>query len=148
WSVRVPRTVKDNYLRVRETREFLSQDLGHAPSTEEIAAEAGLGVGEVREALEAAFSFRPLPLNPGSTAEHPELDALLARPCRELELAEDRGLAAALLAQLPAREQRMLWLRFGHNLTQQEIAVKLGTSQMTLSRRLTRTLDALRSLAA
>jgi RNA polymerase sigma-B factor len=147
WIVRVPRSVKDNYVRVRETREILFQDLGHAPSMEEIAAGAGLGVGEVCEALDAARSFRPLPLTPSPISEDRDLANVLASPCRELELAEDRRLVAALLSRLPARERRMLWLRFGHDLSQREIAVELGTSQMQVSRLLARTLDTLRRLA-
>jgi RNA polymerase sigma-B factor len=145
--VRVPRSVKDNYVRVRETTEILLQDLGHVPSTEEVAACSGLEVGQVCEALDAARSFRPLPLNPSSTSEDRDLEDLLAGPCRELQLAEDRSLVAALLSRLPAREQRVLWLRFGQNLSQAEIAVEIGTSQMTVSRLLARNLETLRRLA-
>jgi RNA polymerase sigma-B factor len=148
WIIRVPRSVKDNYVRVRETTEILFQDLGHAPSIEEIAAGAGLGVGQVCEALDAARSFRPLPLNESPTSEDRDLEEVLAGPCRELQLAEDRTLVAALLSRLPARERRVLWLRFGLNLSQAEIAVEIGTSQMTVSRLLARNLETLRRLAA
>jgi RNA polymerase sigma-B factor len=47
--------------------------------------------------------------------------------------------------ELPAREQRILLLRFYGNLTQEEIAAKLGISQMHVSRLQARALARLRN---
>ena len=49
-----------------------------------------------------------------------------------------------LLAQLSAREQRIVAMRFLDNRTQQEIADAVGISQMHVSRLLTRILGRLR----
>jgi RNA polymerase sigma-B factor len=46
--------------------------------------------------------------------------------------------------ELPAREQRILLLRFYGNLTQAEIGERLGISQMHVSRLLARALGYLR----
>ena len=46
--------------------------------------------------------------------------------------------------ELPAREQRILTMRFYGNLTQAEIGQRLGISQMHVSRLLTRALGYLR----
>lgn len=51
---------------------------------------------------------------------------------------------APLLWRLPARERRMLALRFYGNLTQREIAEEMGVSQMHVSRLLSRALGWLR----
>ncbi len=49
-----------------------------------------------------------------------------------------------LIAELPARDRRILSLRFTANMTQSEIGEELGISQMHVSRLLTRTLNRLR----
>ena len=50
-----------------------------------------------------------------------------------------------LLEQLPAREKKILMLRFFGNMTQSQIAAELGISQMHVSRLLARTLAQLRT---
>jgi RNA polymerase sigma-B factor len=47
---------------------------------------------------------------------------------------------------LPERERRILFLRFGEDLTQSEIADRIGVSQMQVSRLLRRSLQRLRDL--
>ena len=49
-----------------------------------------------------------------------------------------------LLARLPPREQRLLRLRFFDDLTQREIAERLGLSQMHVSRLIRLAIDELR----
>jgi RNA polymerase sigma-B factor len=48
------------------------------------------------------------------------------------------------IRDLPARERRILYLRFFRGLTQTQIAAELGISQMHVSRLLSRTLATLR----
>ena len=54
------------------------------------------------------------------------------------------GVAVALLATIPARERRILILRFFGNMTQSQIAADIGISQMHVSRLLSQTLAKLR----
>jgi RNA polymerase sigma-B factor len=49
------------------------------------------------------------------------------------------------LAQLPAREQRILELRFARGMSQSQIASEVGVSQMHVSRLLAKSLAVLRS---
>jgi len=63
----------------------------------------------------------------------------------ELEHIEIRESIKPLLEALPAREKRILLLRFFRNKTQSEIAEEIGVSQMHVSRLLSRTLDQLRA---
>ncbi len=49
-----------------------------------------------------------------------------------------------LLAALPARERRILALRFFHGMTQSQIAEEIGISQMHVSRLLAKSLAVLR----
>ena len=50
-----------------------------------------------------------------------------------------------LIEGLPAREKRILLLRFFGGMTQSQIAEEIGVSQMHVSRLLNRTLEQLRS---
>ncbi|HUF83585.1 MAG TPA: sigma-70 family RNA polymerase sigma factor, partial [Acidimicrobiia bacterium] len=54
---------------------------------------------------------------------------------------------SSLLAELPEREQTIVYLRFFSGLTQSEIAEQVGISQMHVSRLLARSLDLLRERA-
>jgi len=59
---------------------------------------------------------------------------------------EDRDVVERGLARLPARERRLLELRFRGELTQSEIAGELGISQMHVSRLLRGALARLRDV--
>src|SRR5690606_7247706 len=66
-------------------------------------------------------------------------------PC--YRLLEDAMAVRPLLAALPERERDVLRMRFFDNLTQVQIAERIGVSQMQVSRILTRTLTRLREEA-
>ena len=68
----------------------------------------------------------------------------LGGPDSDLELVDDKVTVTDLLMRLPARERRMLALRFYGNRTQADIAAELGISQMHVSRLLSRALGWLR----
>jgi RNA polymerase sigma-B factor len=53
-----------------------------------------------------------------------------------------------LVQRLPDRERELLRLRFDEQLTQSEIAGRIGVSQMHVSRLLSSTLEQLRRLAS
>ena len=61
-----------------------------------------------------------------------------------LEQVEDALAIESLLAVLDERERRILVLRFQHDLTQSEIAARVGLSQMHVSRLLGRAIARLR----
>src|SRR3954469_21474880 len=57
------------------------------------------------------------------------------------ERLEDRDVLGRAMRALPAREKRILALRFAQDLTQDEIAQDVGISQMHVHRLLTRALE-------
>ena len=59
----------------------------------------------------------------------------------------DLALIAPTLAALPARDRIVLHLRFVEDLTQAEIAERVGVSQMHVSRLIRRALERLRTVA-
>jgi RNA polymerase sigma-B factor len=66
---------------------------------------------------------------------------------RRLELVENRTVVDAALHALPERERQILYLRFEEDLTQAQIAERVGVSQMHVSRLIRRALSRLRTVA-
>ncbi len=144
WAVRVPRRLQESGLKVGRAVSTLSQELGRSPTVHEVAVRTGLGDEEVLEAMDAinAYSAQSLDApvdDDGTTA----LDRL-----RDDDDSLDRLVGWASVApairSLPARERRILYLRFFHGQTQSEIAKEVGMSQMHVSRLLAKTLHQLR----
>lgn len=149
WAVRVPRSLQEAVLEVSRATRELSQRLGHEPGAAEIAEETGMSEEEVREAQAAGGAYRSTSLSaiaPGSDAETTLLDRI-GMEDGSLGLVDEWSTVAGLIGRLPEREQRILSLRFGHDLTQSEIAAIIGVSQMHVSRLLAGALARLRALA-
>lgn len=148
WSVRVPRGLKESALRVRKASAELEQELGRAPSVEELARRCDLEADEVIEALQAtdALSATSLdaPLSDEEDARSPA--SFLGDVDPEMEVAEGWQFILPALEKLPERERRILALRFFEDMTQSEIAEEVGISQMHVSRLLRRSLEQLRQL--
>ncbi|MDQ3404986.1 MAG: SigB/SigF/SigG family RNA polymerase sigma factor [Actinomycetota bacterium] len=140
WSVRVPRRLKDLHRGVATAGDELTQRLGRAPTPSEIGRHLGVSTEDVYEGLEAGQVYRSVPLDDVLPAEagplHAE-DSALA----EVEIQET---LRPLIRCLPERERCILALRFVRNMTQTQIAERLGISQMHVSRLLSRTLVTLR----
>jgi RNA polymerase sigma-B factor len=73
---------------------------------------------------------------------------LLGEVDESMELLEGWASLAPAIRDLPARERRVLYLRFFGGLTQSEIAEEIGVSQMHVSRILSQTLAILRGSMA
>jgi RNA polymerase sigma-B factor len=146
WQVRVIRPVQELLLEMRSAAEELTHELGRQPSDNEMAARLGITAKELREARQAADGFSALSLNaPVSGLDDPaELADLLGAEDPDVERTVDMEAVASHWEQLPRREQRILAMRFYGNLTQAEIADRLGISQMHVSRLEARALAQLR----
>jgi RNA polymerase sigma-B factor len=144
WTVRVPRRVQENYLRLREAAGSLEQVLGRSPSLADLAGFTDLTEEDVLTAAQAGNSFFPLSLD-GPSDERGSVENRITLPCRELESFEARTVVASLLSGLPERERQIVGLRYYQGLTQQQIASRMGMSQMYVSRLLARSLKAMRN---
>jgi RNA polymerase sigma-B factor len=145
WTVRVPRSVRDNYLRVQAAIDTLNQSLGRTPQPSDVAAHTGISEEAVREAIDAGRSFTVVSLDDTPDGQPGPLESRLAQPCTELDSAEARMLATALLERLPHSQRRIVSLRFDRELSQSQIASELGISQMQVSRLLARSLNTMRT---
>jgi RNA polymerase sigma-B factor len=144
WSMRVPRRLKDLQGPIRQAVAVLSSGLGRAPRPSEIAAELNIDLDEVIEALTAQHAYAADSLDALLGGTDLALGDLLGRVDESLETAGYRQSLRAALDELPDRERTILILRFFGDLTQTQIAEKVGLSQMHISRLLTQTLRVLR----
>jgi RNA polymerase sigma-B factor len=146
WSMRVPRRLKDMHVSINSVVAELSQGLGRAPKPSEIAARLGVPTAEVLEGLEAAQAYRSSSLDEMLSSEEggATLGELLGEADAELDRVEYQQALEPLLSELPQRERTILMLRFFGNMTQTQIADRVGISQMHVSRLLAQTLVRLR----
>ncbi|EOM76685.1 SigB/SigF/SigG family RNA polymerase sigma factor [Rhodococcus rhodnii] len=146
WAVRVPRRMKELHLSIGQAVSALSQSLGHAPTASEIADYLGLDTEEVAQGLVAGNAYKTVSVE-STTSERPgELSVVdtLGEYDAALENVENHETLRPLLEALPDRERAVVMLRFFGNMTQTQIAERVGVSQMHVSRLLTRTLAQLR----
>jgi RNA polymerase sigma-B factor len=141
WMVRVPRRIQNLHLHLNALITDLAQLLERSPTIEEIADAAGVPEEDVLEALEAANCYRPntLDLAPAGGDASDRVES----PDDEVGAADDRLTLLPLIEHLPRDQQRIVYLRYFEDLTQADIAAKLGISQMQVSRLLTRSLATL-----
>jgi RNA polymerase sigma-B factor len=144
WAVRVPRRLQELNLRLGTVIGKLSQDLQRSPTIAEISIAAEATEDEVLEALDSAHAYSLISLDAQTGEESLSYHEQIGSDDEALEALEDRISVGPLLKELPARERRMLYLRFFKGLTQSEIADQLGISQMHVSRLLAKTLATLR----
>jgi RNA polymerase sigma-B factor len=135
WAVRPPRSRQEHYLRVCRAREELTQELGRGPTPTEIAERTDLLLDEVLGAIEAGGARTPNALEPARDGED-------AGTVRAEVMSWDGSYAAfeshadlhRAVGVLDDRERGVLHLRFIDELSQPEIASRLGISQSYVSR--------------
>jgi RNA polymerase sigma-B factor len=146
WTVRVSRPLQELSVKVARVTEALTARLGRAPTAAELAEALGVGIEQVLEALASATAHRPVPLDRPSRDRDDDPRALVAVDEQGFARVEDAVAVDSLLDRLPAFERLVVTLRFREDLLLREIAQLLGTSQMQISRTLTKAITTLQSL--
>jgi RNA polymerase sigma-B factor len=145
WSIRVPRRLQELRLAITAANATLTHTLGRLPTVADIAAHLNVTEEDVLEGLEGARAYSATSLStPVSTDSATELGETLGGEDHEFELTELRIALGPAMAVLDERDRTILTLRFYGNLTQQQIAEKVGISQMHVSRLITKALLKLR----
>lgn len=149
WSVHVPRGNQERALRVRDAQEVLANEHGRAPTVNQIAEYLEMSSNEVIDALMALQAYESLSLDaprPGADDDAITYGDAVGGEDERYELIELDATVVSVLDQIPAREREILRMRFVEDLTQTQIAARVGVSQMQVSRLLRRSLDQLREL--
>ncbi len=148
WTIRPPRDVQRAHTRLVRTGASLERY--DTPTLEGLATQVEESVEVVREALSARTCFTLLSLDQPTGAaegEGPTPD-VADDGDRSQEQAEARLLVQPLVASLDRRDQQILHWRFVEELSQRDIAERLGLSQIQVSRLLQRVLTQMRGALA
>jgi RNA polymerase sigma-B factor len=147
WVVRVPRPQQELGLKAERAAEHLSGRLGRWPTIPELADMLGATDEEVLDALAAITACRPVSLEAPVTEDEDGGETVgdtIGGPDGGYGRAEHRVVLDGLLNDLSSRDREIVRLRFEEDLTQQQIADRVGVSQMQVSRILSRSLPRLR----
>jgi RNA polymerase sigma-B factor len=148
WAMRVPRGLQELSLSVEAAIAEIEPSLGRPPTTSEIAAYLRVTSEAVVEALEIAHTRSMASYDElGFDDEEGPFSRTLGAEDPGYGLVDDLVTIAPAYAALTAREQEILRLRFGGDLSQSEIAARLGVSQMHISRLIRRALDTMAELS-
>jgi RNA polymerase sigma-B factor len=144
WSAHVPRGAQELALRVQKVAGELTDRHGRSPTVTEIARELEVELEPVLQALEASRAHYATSMDaPTNASEADDSEPLTLHdqtgvPDTGYSLVETSTSLAAGIARLPFIEREAITLRLQDDLTQSEIAERLGCSQMQVSRLLRR----------
>jgi RNA polymerase sigma-B factor len=149
WSVHVPRGAQEQALKVQEVHEHLATKAARPPTVQELAEYLELAVEDVLDALETAAAHHSVSLDAPCEDRDEESGSLvdvLGQEDGRYELVEGTAAISVAARKLTPRERRVLALRFACDMTQTQIARRIGLSQMQVSRILRRAVTRLREL--
>jgi RNA polymerase sporulation-specific sigma factor len=134
-AVKVSRSLKHKAYNINKAKEELTAKLNREPTINEIANKLEISKEEIVVALEAVQEptsiYSPIYEKEGSSIE---LIDQLAASNEEYEKEINRMDLQELIQNLESRERLILKLRFFDELTQSEVAERIGVSQVQVSR--------------
>lgn len=142
WSIRPPR-------RIQELKSELAADVSNdrlnATSVNALADQHRASASEVTDALTSSSCYHADSLDAPTPFSESARVELISDGADEQARAEQVIDLRRGLASLRAGDRKLIGMRFFEQLTQQEIANRLGISQMQVSRRLNRLMTFLRT---
>lgn len=144
WAVHVARGAQERSKAIQDAIARLSREHGRPPTVRQLAQYLELSEEEILDGLQVAHAYTAssldAPTQNGEDEEETTLGSTLGSYDQGYKRVENDILIEDALATLTEREQRLLKLRFVHELTQAQIGEQLGVSQMQVSRLLRSTL--------
>ncbi|MBW0271775.1 RNA polymerase subunit sigma [Nocardia sp. MH4] len=151
WALHVPRRDKELYGWLRPATEKLTRELDRSPTAYELADELGVDITDVTRAMTASEAHHTrsldLPVPDADGGPGMSIADSIGDEDPFYALTEDALTVGPLLAQLSDEDRQLLSWRYYDSLTQSDIAERVGLSQMSVSRKLTRILTRLRAQA-
>jgi RNA polymerase sigma-B factor len=149
WALHVDRSAQERARKIADTRREIAMRPGRAPTVGELAEYLECSHEEVLDGLQAGEAFDTVSLDaprPGDSEGNASRLEAIGDDDDRMELIDDQVTIFAAAQRLPRREREILFLRFSEDLTQTEIADRVGVSQMHVSRLLRRSLQRLREV--
>ena len=134
WSVHVPRSLKDLHSGLGKAAAALAGRLGRNPTADELAEDVGYNVEVVLEALELRSAYRPTSISAPIDTDGTTIDPPATEADTDVDHTIDAVVVRELMNELSQRERTILYLRYFGQLSQSEIAERVGISQVHVSR--------------
>jgi RNA polymerase sigma-B factor len=144
WTVRPTRRIQELQAAVTGATEAISQELGRTPTLGDLAEALDQPADDLGEAVAAHGCYSPKSLDAPLPSGESPFAAVLGHDDGGFDTAEAHVVLVAAIRKLPERDRQILGMRFFHDLTQRQIAAEVGTTQMQVSRVLTRIMTRLR----
>nr|WP_277350815.1 sigma-70 family RNA polymerase sigma factor [Rhodococcus sp. HNM0569] len=149
WPVHVSRHVRDMHARVGRAVDTLCNELGRAPRVSELAEHLGMPHDETSDLLLACDTYRVESLDTPAHVDSPTpVGDTIADDAHDTIDAESRVMLQHAIRTLTPQRKKIVYLRFVEDLTQSQIAKRVGCSQMQISRELRSSLSEMRSALA
>ncbi|MFQ6097774.1 MAG: SigB/SigF/SigG family RNA polymerase sigma factor [Armatimonadota bacterium] len=150
WHIKVPRRLQELVMQTKRAIEELTSLKGRSPTYPELARALNVPEHDVIEAVELSQQYEPAPID-GLTSDDDDAGDGYSQDRtggldQSLESLGERAELDAAIDRLPERERLIIRLRFFGELSQTEIAQRLGISQMHVSRLQHRALARLRRM--
>lgn len=143
--IKVSRSIKENQHRVYLAREKIEKELGREPSLKEIAEMLGMPPEEVAMTLDSAAEVESLYR---TVYQSEGTDISIIDKIPEKENAEEhllnRIFLEEILGKLESSDRKLIYMRYFQDMTQTQVAERLGVSQVQVSRMEKRILGKLR----
>ena len=151
WALHVDRGAQERARKIADARRQITTLRGRAPTIQELAEYLECSTEEVLDGLQIAEAFDTVSLDAPQTSDREtpssRIEAIGDEDGR-LGMVDEQATIFAAAQHLPKREREILFLRFSEDLTQTEIAGRVGVSQMQVSRLLRQSLQRLREICA
>ena len=137
-AIRFPRRLQELHQSVVRVNEQMKNELGREPTVGELAERLGVSPDDVTEAMEIGPAYVPVSLDqPVGGADGQESRSVaehIGGADPELDRVEMRDVLDRAMEHLTPRERAIMAMRFYEQMSQSEIARRLGISQMHVSR--------------
>jgi RNA polymerase sigma-B factor len=135
--LRIPRTLQERATKTAAAESALSSELGRSPTIAELVERTGLTAEEIVEARELSLTRHvqslDQPVDPDGH-DSAAIGAFIGVEDAMIESLPDRSTLAEAIGTLSGRERIVLGLRYLSDMTQTQVAERLGCSQMQVSR--------------
>ena len=147
WALHVDRGAQERARAITDAQQQIMARTGRPPTVDELAQYLELSEEEVLDGLQTAEAYDAVSLDAPLQSDEDEMSSRLdsiGEDDERLELVDEQATIFSAAKHLPERERQILYLRFGEDLTQSEIATRVGVSQMQVSRLLRESIARLR----
>lgn len=138
-TVKVSRSIKELGLKALRCRETLASDMGHEPTVSQVAQAMGREVADIAEAI--AATTPPVSLTQDEDDGGGQLDLPSDSPEERLS---DLLSLKQLIGELQENDRQLIFFRYYREMTQTQVALQLGMTQVQVSRREKKILEQLR----